>query len=366
MSFKENTTVIVDYDSSILSQTDNFFWRPRNIDRIPLPVLNPLIVFGVNANPSEYSERTGLRIAFRVNDPGMPIYLSGANFLDRPIVTTDYNHAQIADNLKALLTRYKGYPFVASVFSSFHSEDDVIGGLRISGWIGDSTSVDQSFFHVNIETSLGSIPAALTPAQAALSAENFSSSRPLTQDEIALIPEWIQPIQITGESSIVTFANGNNYLNDAGTQTESPPDGRGRTMAILENAYIITSPGRIDSDGVVQDAVQGDVATGSLKLNVALSPERPSYTSSTTAMILSSAYTSDIRNPSDDEIIQRGSHNLTIRINDKGSIGLNEVPLDIAQKFSPPIMINGQQFFIEQVQETSTNSIILNLIDVVQ
>lgn len=347
MSYKIGSSKRIFVDPNALLSGN--FWRAQDINRIRLvPKLN-------------YSaESRGL--GFYVNHLNQPFIAAIRSYVftfpaepepgegESPLTEIRFAQATLNSDEATFLERYKGYPVRINASTIHFYENGNLLGVASIGyklWLGGFDTNRQLVYLLNYDGTN-----AVIPNEAIVN--NSDDVVPLTPEVIGTIPEWAIPelsLQDQTPQLLKTYEQGN-----------KPIDGAfGHFSVIQDRSYIITSPGRADNDGVVQDAVQGGVETGQIPLNFSINTELDRNRSSA-CIVLESYVTSDFVNASTSEILQNGQHLLTVEVSDRHALGLSETPMVLSKDFGFPVRIDDDLFFVERFQETGTESLILDLV----
>lgn len=129
----------------------------------------------------------------------------------------------------------------------------------------------------------------------------------------------------------------------------------------LDTAFLITSSGRTDSDGVVQPDI--NAVQGQIQLATPFQID-PLFNVDFKLKVLSSVVRAPVRDPRSNEIIVAGEHRLLVEIFDRYEAGLSDTPIELDIVQNALAQINGIKFRLDNFQETDGISVVCEYVRV--
>lgn len=383
-SFKPGTHIIASYDPQHFVRQSSTVWRVSNLPARfaaqSTPDLSQYFRGGVanmlspgalqliiKPNNDRSMHLGGLDQVESRNPGGRGIVNGGINFRKRALNNTEITN----------IAEFEGYP-VEIETSLFLDSDPLLSEgslsltllntnvvfrslIKIKAWLGVYTPGSDDYPLVNfdgtplrwperlsyplagdVQLHLEQINMASTPEDiAALPA--FASSGPSTFRAGALIPEvfghyWYRLYQQSDNDDAISVLNA------------------------VSHVEVINSPGRIDADGTVQGSTFPVVDEGQLNI-ISHVPniEEPSYTHKFGAVIVSSQVEPELRDELTGLTTNRSKQVVILDVSDRTEAGFGSTPTEYNASVFPDLIIQERGFFIVEMEETDTESILLTV-----
>lgn len=388
-SFKPETRVTVQFDPLHISRMSSNLWvpSPRNSifvtrsepDENNYPrggiadMLSPgalaltvapdrsLSLSGMSQEPSRYSQTSSI-------DPP-PLLPGGFDFRKRALNDQEFE----------ALRRFQGYPVQLRVSTFLETDVNVNTGVRTS-WsfaVNEDTPVIRSVILIGAWIGLASAGTTEMPLvdsagepmlwPASIVGDALAVDTGATPAQIADLPPHASATPSQFGSSFTAQRGGLNR-NPLGLtfvtlfQNRAGQDNSAAVNAV-SSVKAITSPGRVDSDGFQQPFTNPPApATGPLPLiDPILNLQRPNYTDSYGALIVSSDIIPELIEEVTGTVVERSRHTLLLEVSDRTKAGFALTPSEYNSSVFPDLMIEGRGFFIIDMQETQTETIMLTV-----
>lgn len=377
-SYKAGSPVTVHFDPAHINRETSEVWRPSPRDSVFPSRSVPDVGSYPRGGIADFLSAGALSL---VVDPSRNMVLSGLD--QRPTRTRTIGELEgIVDGgidfrkrfLNATefeaLRQFQGYPVQLRVSQFLETDVDINTGvsliwplrpgveqpvirsvLTIRAWLGIAVAGTSSYPLANADGSPLRWPAVLSGA----------SARVDSSANVGALPAFASAIPSTFGAGVDAqrLANNPNGRRFPGLFQNAAGQDNSAGLNAVESVRVITSPGRVDSDGAQQPQPIGTPTIPVLDPVLELTP--PTYSETFRATVVSSEINPELIDEVTGIVAERSRHTLLLDVHDRTQAGLADTPAEYNSSTFPDVMIGTRGFWVIDLEETPDERVFVRL-----